>query len=73
MCQNFTFLRRRFISEEEILRIVLKNNEIKNIQKFIDEVLLVTYWRGWLLKHVHGFIVTIKEIKMEFLIPQKLV
>ena len=29
------FLRRRFISEEEILRIVLKNNDIKNIQKFM--------------------------------------
>ena len=27
------FLKRRFISEEEVLRIVLKNNEMKNIQK----------------------------------------
>ena len=31
------FLRRRFISEEEILRIVLKNNEIVNIQKVFDK------------------------------------
>ena len=45
------FLKKRFISEEEVLRIVLKNNEMKNIQKFIDEVFWRTYWRGWLETH----------------------
>lgn len=45
------FLRRRFISEEEVLRIILKNHKVENIQKFIEEIFWRTYWRGWLETH----------------------
>ena len=64
------FLRRRFISEEEILRIVLKNNDIKNIQKFIDEVFWRTYWRGWLEARPWVYS-DYKRNKDNLLIPQK--
>ena len=42
------YLRRRFISEEEVLRIVLKDHKIINIEKFIEEIFWRTYWKGWL-------------------------
>ena len=64
------FLRRRFISEEEILRIVLKNNDITNIQKFIDEVFWRTYWRGWLEARPWVYS-DYKRNKDDVLIPQK--
>ena len=64
------FLRRRFISEEEVLKIVVKNNEIKNIQKFIDEIFWRTYWRGWL--ETHPWIYSdYKRNKEDVLIPPK--
>ena len=40
------YLRRRFISEEEILGIVLKYHKINEIEKFIEEIFWRTYWRG---------------------------
>ena len=64
------FLRRRFITEEEILRIVLKNNEIKNIQKFIDELFWRTYWRGWLEARPWVYS-EYKRNKDDVLIPRK--
>ena len=45
------YLRTRFISEEEVLKIVLSKNNIKNIEKFIEEIFWRTYWRGWLESH----------------------
>ncbi len=45
------YLRRRFISEEEILGIILQNHKINNIEKFIEEIFWRTYWRGWLETH----------------------
>ena len=65
------FLKRRFISEEEVLRIVLKNNEMKNIQKFIDEVFWRTYWRGWLETHPWVYS-DYKSNKEDVIIPIKL-
>ena len=64
------FLKRRFISEEEVLRIVLKNNEMKNIQKFIDEVFWRTYWRGWLETHPWVYS-NYKSNKEDVIIPHK--
>ena len=40
------YLRRRFISENEVLRIVLKDHKINNIEKFIEEIFWRTYWKG---------------------------
>ena len=42
------YLRRRFISENEVLEIVLKDHKINNIEKFIEEIFWRTYWKGWL-------------------------
>ena len=45
------YLRRRYISEYEILKIILNKNKIKNIEKFIEEIFWRTYWKGWLESH----------------------
>ena len=45
------YIRRRFISEYEILKIILDKNEISNIEKFIEEIFWRTYWKGWLESH----------------------
>ena len=45
------YLRTRFISEEEVLKIAINKNNIKNIEKFIEEIFWRTYWRGWLETH----------------------
>ena len=45
------YLRTRFITEEEVLKIAVSNNNIKNIKKFIEEIFWRTYWKGWLETH----------------------
>ena len=45
------YLRRRFITEYEILKIILDKNKISNIEKFIEEIFWRTYWKGWLESH----------------------
>ena len=45
------YLRTRLISEEEVLKIAFSKNNIKNIEKFIEEIFWRTYWRGWLESH----------------------
>ena len=45
------YLRTRFITEEEVLKIAVSNNNIKNIEKFIEEIFWRTYWKGWLETH----------------------
>ena len=45
------YLRTRFISEEEVLKIATSKNNIKTIEKFIEEIFWRTYWRGWLESH----------------------
>ena len=45
------YLRTRFITEEEVLKIAVSNNNIKTIEKFIEEIFWRTYWRGWLELH----------------------
>ncbi len=45
------YLRTKFITEEEVLKIAVSNNNIKTIEKFIEEIFWGTYWRGWLESH----------------------
>ena len=45
------YLRRRFISENEVLGVVLKDHNFNNIEKFIEEIFWRTYWKGWLESH----------------------
>ena len=42
------YLRTRFITEEEVLKIAVNRHNIKNIEKFVEEIFWRTYWRGWL-------------------------
>ena len=42
------YLRRRMITEEEIISAVLSANSLQAAEKFVQEVLWRTYWKGWL-------------------------
>ncbi len=42
------YLRRRLVSENEVLQIALQTNTISSLEKFIQEIFWRTYWRGWL-------------------------
>ena len=44
-------IRRRIISEHEVLAAALKKYKASKIEKFIQEVFWRTYWRGWLELH----------------------
>ena len=44
-------LRRRLISEEEVVRAVLSAHPYPAVEKFIAEVFWRTYWKGWLELH----------------------
>lgn len=44
-------LRRRLISEEEVVRAVLAAHPYPAVEKFIAEVFWRTYWKGWLELH----------------------
>lgn len=44
-------LRRRLISEEEVVRAVLAAHPFPVVEKFIAEVFWRTYWKGWLELH----------------------
>ena len=44
-------LRRRLISEEEVVRAVLAAHPYPTVEKFIAEVFWRTYWKGWLELH----------------------
>jgi len=45
------YLRTRFITEEEVLKIATSRNDIITIEKFIEEIFWRTYWKGWLESH----------------------
>ncbi len=44
-------LRRRVISEEEVVRAVLAAHPLKAVEQFVAEVFWRTYWKGWLELH----------------------
>lgn len=41
-------LRRRLVSEEEVVRAVLERHGLSKAEKFVSEVFWRTYWKGWL-------------------------
>ena len=49
------YLRRRFISEYEVLKTVLNKHKYENIEKFIEEIFWRTYWKGWLETHPYVY------------------
>lgn len=42
------WIRRRMITEEEVIAAVLKHHDFAAAEKFIQEVFWRTYWKGWL-------------------------
>jgi len=45
------FIRRRLLHEREIIELVLEQHTFKNSEKFIQEILWRSYWKGWLEMH----------------------
>ncbi len=42
------YIRRRMITEEEVVRAVLRQHSFAAAEKFVQEVAWRTYWKGWL-------------------------
>ena len=42
------YIRRRMITEEEVVRAVLRRHSFAAAEKFVQEVAWRTYWKGWL-------------------------
>ena len=64
------YIRRRFMSEDEILKIILQNHKISRLNKFIEEIFWRTYWRGWL--ELHPWIYQkFEEKNKEIFVPKK--
>ena len=42
------YVRRRLITEHEIISCILAQHDLASTEKFIEEVLWRTYWKGWL-------------------------
>ena len=64
------YLRTRFINEEEVLKIAINKNNIKKIEKFIEEIFWRTYWRGWLETHPWVYHEYIKSNRVQHM-PKK--
>ncbi len=45
------FIRRRLITEADVISTALEQHGLDKIEKFIQEVFWGTYWRGWLELH----------------------
>ena len=42
------FIRYRLISEENVLKKILEKYELRDCEKFVQEIYWRTYWKGWL-------------------------
>ena len=49
------YIRRRFISETEIIDLISKKFKLSKVDKFVQEIFWRTYWRGWLELHPKVF------------------
>ena len=45
------YIRRRLVSENEIIELALSQHPLRSLDKFIQEIYWRTYWRGWLELH----------------------
>ena len=64
------FIRRRLLSEKEILETILFKCSLNSIDKFVQEIFWRTYWRGWLEFHPKVYAEFEKNTK-EYEIPKK--
>ena len=63
------FIRRRLLSENEILESISSRYSLNSVDKFIQEIFWRTYWRGWLEFHPHVYTEFEKNTK-EYEIPK---
>ena len=52
------------LSEVDIIKKILKNNSIKQVEKFIQEILWRVYWKGWLELRPNVWCDFIKELQV---------
>ena len=64
------FIRRRFLSEKEILKTIFPKYSLNSVDKFVQEIFWRTYWRGWLEFHPKVYAEFDKKIK-QYEIPKK--
>ena len=64
------FIRRRFLSEKEILKTIFPKYSLNSVDKFVQEIFWRTYWRGWLEFHPIVYADFDKKIK-QYEIPKK--
>ena len=64
------FIRRRFLSEKEILKTIFPKYSLNSVDKFVQEIFWRTYWRGWLEFHPKVYADFDKKIK-QYEIPKK--
>ncbi|MFL2813307.1 MAG: hypothetical protein ACJ0BU_00925, partial [Candidatus Puniceispirillales bacterium] len=57
------FIRRRLLSENEILESIFLRYSLNLVDKFIQEIFWRTYWRGWLEFHPQVYTEFEKNIK----------
>ena len=64
------YIKRRFLSEKEILEIIFPKYSLNLVDKFVQEIFWRTYWRGWLEFHPKVYSEFEKNIK-QYEIPKK--
>ena len=64
------YIKRRFLSEKEILETIFPKYSLNLVDKFVQEIFWRTYWRGWLEFHPKVYSEFEKNIK-QYEIPKK--
>ena len=64
------YIKRRFLSEKEILETIFPKYSHNLVDKFVQEIFWRTYWRGWLEFHPKVYSEFEKNIK-QYEIPKK--
>ena len=64
------YIKRRFLSEKEILETIFPKYSLNLVDKFVQEIFWRTYWRGWLEFHPQVHSEFEKNIK-QYEIPKK--
>ena len=64
------YIKRRFLSEKEILETIFPKYSLNLVDKFVQEIFWRTYWRGWLEFHPKVYSEFEKNTK-QYEIPKK--
>jgi len=64
------FIKRRFLTEKDILESIFSKYSLNSVDKFVQEIFWRTYWRGWLEFHPNVYKEFEKNVK-QYEIPKK--